>query len=131
MQLLGEDVPDAVTRIEAREFGSCFLAFCTLENGSRVNVFSYGKGNFGVWTFLAGGFCPDRWPSVVRLASELSEEAGIGIEITDELDVCCFLRGSAADGARTIVSALSAFISATASRRESIARLSDRAKRPS
>lgn len=81
-----------IVSTDIRKIGNCSLTICTLQNGRRINLFIDGKGGYRIWTFLCNNFCAGMWPTVIQLAEVLSPN-GIKLEVTSELDLCCFFEG--------------------------------------
>ena len=88
-----------IVSTDVRKVGNCSLTVCTLQNGHRINLFMDGKGGFRIWTLLCSNFYAGMWPNVIQLAEVLSP-TGINLEITSELDLCCFAVGKCDMGSR-------------------------------
>ncbi len=117
-----EDDCGRIVSTDIRKVGNCSLTVCTLHNGHRINLFWDGKGGFRIWTFLCSNFYAEMWPTVIRLAEELSP-VGIKLEVTSELDLCCFAEGKCDMGSGdsgSLEATLWKFVDAVTSNKECI-----------
>lgn len=87
-----EDDCGRMISIDIRKIGNCSFMVCGLQNSRRINLFLDGKGGYRIWTFLCSNFHARMWPTVIRLAEVFSPK-GIKLEVTSELDLCCFIEG--------------------------------------
>lgn len=100
---------------DMRRIGNCCLMICALRNGLRFNLFLDDKGAYRIWSFLATDFRAEMWPDVLRLVAAVSSGTSIKLEITSELDLCCFSEGTIdpkKTGSASLEAAINQFICA-------------------